>query len=126
MESPAWPGGGLRNCAALQRLGQCFGAGDREPAGEVLADVGGGSAVDRGAALEEWDGLALPAGQDEVRVVAAAHDRCERGDVVAGEGDFADGGGAEVDCPQEVAEGERVCRRDRVQEPNQREGGLLV
>src|SRR5579884_4414371 len=51
---------------------QLLGGGDRRPAGEVLADVGGGAPVDRLAALEQRDG-AVAARQHQVGPVGAAH-----------------------------------------------------
>ena len=61
-----------------------------------------------------------------MRVEAAAHDGGQLANVVARQRDLADGREVEVDRAQQVAEGQRVLGRDRVQQPDQRQRGVLV
>src|SRR4051794_17643820 len=56
------------------------GLGDRSLAGEVLADVGGGTTFDRCASLEQRDPVGLAAGQYKVGPEAGADDPLERPD----------------------------------------------
>src|SRR4051812_20576496 len=116
---------GRRRASAQQRL-ELVRLGHRPLAHEALADVGGGAAVDRLAALEQRHAVGLAARQHDVGAEARAHHALERAAVGAHQCDLPDGGDVEVDRLQQVAEGGGVLGRERVQEPDRAERGLLV
>ena len=93
--------------------------GDRHPAGEALADVGGGAALDRRPAGHQLRALAAlgAAREHQVRARARAHGRgelLEAGAVARGrdQRDLAHRASVEVDRPQQVGDRLRVARGD--------------
>ena len=122
---------GLTASATDRGSSSASGVGDRAAAGEALADVGGGAAVDRRAALEQRHGaVALPgaAGEHEVRAKPRAHDAAPAPpSVVADQRDLPDGREVEVERLQQVAERGRVLRaRPRASSAQHAERRLLV
>src|SRR4051794_33678120 len=118
------PAGNVSIHRKLRREGrlELIGRRDRKLAGEVLADVGGGSPVDGLAALEQRH-RPVSAGQHDVRVVRAADDAGELAQILARECDLAHRALQEVHRAQQVTEGEWVLGRDGVQQLDQRDRG---
>ena len=110
--------------------------GHRRLAGEVLADVGGGPALDRGTLAHQLGPLAAlrPARQHHVRTVGGSDHRGEvreRGGGVGPvgrrhQGDLAHRGEVEVERLEVVAEGVGVLDRRPREQAEDADGSLLV
>ena len=90
--------------------------GHRRAAGELLADVGGGAAVDGVAAFQQRHAVGLAAREDEVRPERVADDALQRAELVADQRDLLDLREAEVERLEQVGEGLRMPRDDLVQQ----------
>src|SRR5215208_3088046 len=82
---------------SVEQRGQLVRLGHRSPAGEALAHVGGGAAVDRLAPGQQRHAVGLAPGEDHVRAEPRAHHALERGEVRPDKGDLAHGRDVEVD-----------------------------
>ena len=111
--------------ASSCRASSC-GSRDRQPAGEVLADVGGGLAVERLAVAQQRNLLAAPRCR---RAACAAITTCgrnaerttahERLDLLADERDLAPWGEVKVQRLEQMPEGLRVAAGGLVQQAEQ-------
>src|SRR3954454_14173092 len=126
-ETPRADRPSVQAASAQQRL-ELLRLCDWPLAGESLAHVGGGAVVDRGAALEQWNGpvAGVSAREHEVRPEAPAHDPLERSDLIADECHLLHRREVEVERLEQVRERVWVLRRDLVQKPEDAERALLV